>query len=471
MKKIALTTFLLIIMMATTVLATTNVTMEIVENNICKIDLNDVSYFEKKIIDSDLKNHEVTLQLKITNDSKVFIPEGELILLIDSSQSMDTVVEDETTRKKSVLSSANKLVESLLTANPNTLNIGVVTFSTSSKKNEDGYLITGTADDAQKISDFTNNLAELTSKISSIEGTGQYTNLDAGLQLAKSQFTSKNTNKYLIILTDGLPNLAVGYNDLVSYKGATDVINQTTSTLTSLQGIEVITMLTGVDEEEAIYRTDGTNTYTYAQIITKIFGTPNNPTIGKFYKIDDSSIEQTITDNIYRELLPIEKALENITILDYFPDYITDNFNITLHTNDESDAGNATIMTDNDNNKYISWELKKLSPNETKTLKYTLSLKDNFNEEIIDKILDTNKKVDITYKDFDGTEQSDTSDVTPKIKLITPKLEPTPEPPQDTAPEPLPDAGSPIITIVFVIILGFAVFFGYKYSRLSKINY
>ena len=467
MKKIALTIFLLMFMMSTHVFAATgasantaaDVTMEIVEDNICTIDLDENASFEKKIIDSDLKNHEITLQLKVTNNSEVIIPEGELMLVIDSSLSMDDIVEGTTTRKNSVLNSANKLVESLLKANPSSLDIGVVTFSTGAEKNDEGFLITGTANDAQKVCDLTNDFSILTDKISAIEGTGQYTNLDAGLQLAQKQFSTNATNKYIIVLTDGLPNLAVGYNDLVSYDGLTDVINQTKSTITSLKDINIITMLTGIDNEEAILRTDGTNTYTYGQVITEVFGTQENPTVGKFYKIDDTNIEKTITYNIYRDLLPIEKTLDNITILDYFPKEISDNFEIVL-----LDNTNASIMTDSDGNKYISWKIEKLSPNETKSLKYTLSLKDKFDETILDKILDTNAKVDITYKDLDGEDNSKTSDVTPKIELISPEPEPIPEPepPQDTAPEPLPKAGSPIVTTAFIVLLGVTIFFAYK---------
>ena len=47
----------------------------------------------------------------------------------------------------------------------------------------------------------------------------------------------------MIVLTDGLPNIAVGYNDLVTYNGLTDVITKTKSTLKSLENIELITML------------------------------------------------------------------------------------------------------------------------------------------------------------------------------------------------------------------------------------
>ena len=73
-----------------------------------------------------------------------------------------------------------------------------------------------------------------------------------------------------------------------------------------------------------------------------------------------------------------------------------------------------------EDNKVITWNLEELAPGESKALKFDLVLKEEFDESIIDKILDTNEKVDITYKDFDGTDESKTSDVTPKIKLVAP---------------------------------------------------
>ena len=458
-KKIGLTIFLLIMMITTSVFATAksaNVAMEIVEDNICTITLNEQSYFEKKMIEYDLQKHEVTLQLKISNNAKEIIPSGEMMLVIDSSSSMDQIVEGTTTRKDLVLNSANKLVESLLEANPTSLKIGVTTFSAGTEKDENGYLITGTQADAQKVCDFTNDLSTLTSKISAIEGTGQYTNLDSGLKLAKSQFTSDNTNKYMIILTDGLPNLAVGYNDLVTYDGLTNVITETKSTLTSLNNIEVYTMLTGIDNEEATFRTDGTNTYTYGQVIQEVFGTEEQPTKGKFYKISDNEIEQTITEKIYRDLLPIENALENIVVKDYFPQYMVDNFEMTYV--DGIDISNVSSQIDTETNS-ITWNLAKLSPGETAIIQYKLTLKDEFDETIIDKVLDTNEKVDISYKDFDGTDKTETSDVTPKIKLVD----------NTVAPEPIPKAGLPMfIATVGVVICAIAIsiYYGYKSKKI-----
>lgn len=460
-KKITLIIFLLITMIATTVFATANsadVTMEVVEDNVCTIKLNESASFEKKLIETDLTKKEVTLQLQVNNAAKSVIPSGEMMLVIDSSSSMDQVVSGNTTRKDLVLNSANKLVEDLLKANPTSLKIGVVTFSTGTEKDENGYLITGTEADAQKVCDFTNDVSTLKTKISAIEGTGQYTNLDSGLKLAKSQYTSENNNKYMIVLTDGLPNLAVGHNDLVSYNGLTDVINETKSTLTSLENVDLITMLTGIDNEEATFRTDGTNTYTYGQVIQTVFGTEENPTKGKFYKISDDEIEQTITDKIYHDLLPVENSLNDIVVKDYFPQYIVDNFEMTYV--DGIDVNNVSSEIDTETNS-ITWNLAKLEAGQTATIQYKLKLKDEFDEKIIDQILDTNEKVDITYKDFDGTSKEQTSDVTPKIRLTKVPVDNT------VAPDPIPKAGSPVVIMGGIIAISVVVFFGYKSRKIK----
>lgn len=456
MKKVTLTVMLLLMMMSTNVFAATEVTMEIVEDNVCKIVLNEDCFLEKKIVSSNLEKHQVTLQLKITNSSKVIIPTGELMLVIDSSQSMDEIVEGDITRKDLVLNSATSLVKSLLQTNPTSLKIGVVTFSTSSEKNEDGFLITGTEADAQKVCGFTNDISVLTEKISAIEGTGPFTNLDAGLQLAYNQFSPDAKNRYMLILTDGLPNLAVGYNDLVSYEGLTDVINQTKSTLTSLSNTNVITILTGVKKEVGNLASNGTDFYTYGRVIESVFGTEECPTVGTFYNINDSEIEQTITDTVYHDLLPIKSSLKNFSIVDYIPQYIADNFDVSL--NKDSVELSAVISADN---KTVTWNIDELSPGESKILKIDLTLKDNFNEQIIDKVLNTNEKVDVIYKDFDGTDKSKTSYVSPKIKLIAVRQ---PEPPKDItiAPNPIPDAGISYWAVAFVILIGLALFFGYK---------
>lgn len=462
-KKIALTIFLIIMMMTTSVFATAksaDVKMEVVEDNVCTIKLNEKANLEKKLVEYDLDKHQVTLQLKVNNAAEAKIPSGEMMLVIDSSNSMDQKVDDNTTRKELVLNSANKLVESLLKANPTTLKIGVVTFSTSSQKDENGNLIIGTEADAQKVCDFTNNVQTLKSKISAIEGTGQYTNLDSGLKLAKSQYTSEDNNKYMIVLTDGLPNIAIGYNDLTSYKGLTDVITATKATLKSLDNVDVMTMLTGIDTEDATFRMEGENKYTYGQVIQEVFGTESKPTVGKFYKINDNQIEKTITETIYRELLPVENALTDIVVKDYFPEYIVNNFEMTYV--EGIDTSNVSAKIDTETNS-ITWNLAKLGANQSAMIQYRLTLKDEFDEKIIGEILDTNDSVEVTYKDFDGSTKTEKSDVTPKIKLT--KIE---VPVDNTvAPEPIPKAGSPMVIVGMILVVAVAMFFGYKSRKIK----
>ena len=450
-QKISIALCLLLILISTTVFASTPVKMEIVENNICNIKLNENSNFEKKIVSSELDKKQVTLQLQVNNNAINKVPEGELMLVIDSSNSMNETINDtSTTRKDLVLNSAQKLVENLLTLNSSTLKIGVVTFSASQEATE-----MGTEKDAQLVSDFSNDLTTLKAKISSIEGTGAYTDLDAGLKLAQKTFTTEKNNKYLIVLTDGVPNMNVGNSDLLKIESLEKVISTTNETLKSLKDINVISLLTGIKSEDATVRTDGTNSYTYGQVIQGVFGTPTNPTIGKFYKIDDTEIEKTITEQIYADLIPVEQTLKDITIVDYFPQYIVDNFEMAY----VEGVNNLNISSkiDKETNS-ITWTIPELKAGETLKVQYTLTLKDTFDEKIIDQILDTNQKVEINYKDFDNTAKTTKSDVTPKIKITEVKQEvPKTEPTQDNtkAPEELPKTGAPML-VGFVAIASIA---------------
>ena len=83
-------------------------------------------------------------------------------------------------------------------------------------------------------------------------------------------------------------------------------------------------------------------------------------------------------------------------------------------------------------------------------------MKEDFDSNIVDKILDTNEKVDITYTDTNDQEQSDTTDVTPKLKLTEPPAE-------------LPFAGTMFMFGAGVVIAGFLVFSIIKYRKINKI--
>lgn len=472
-KRITLVIFLLIVLISTTSFATTGATsstsakvrLQIVEDNVCTIHISDNSTLEKKIISADIDKNQITMQMEIANNEEAIAPNGELMLVIDSSSSMNEEVSTGVTRKDLVLESANTLVENLLTANPDTLKIGVATFSSSTVPAE-----MATEADAQLVSDFSNDIADLTSKISAIEGVGNYTDLEAGLDLAHKTFTDDDSNKFLIVLTDGLPNMGLGINDLLSVEKLRNIMDQAKQQFLDMdaENINIISVLTGIPEIslDKTFREDFTTheVITYREVIEGVFGTEETPTAGKFYNIQDTEIEETITESVYQDLIPVPKSLTDITVTDYFPQYIIDNFDFAYVEGTNLD--NVSAEVDPDTNS-ITWTIGELASGEKMNLQYTLTLKDTFDVDIIDDILDTNDKVDVTYTDpeIPDEPQTETSEETPKIKVA--EIDPGPTTDTTTAPEPFPETGAPIILGVITIIAFAVIFFAKKYHYLD----
>lgn len=443
-KKIFIAIFLLFILLANISFASySTVTMSIVEEPVCTIEFGEHSKFEKKLIAKNLNNKEVTLQLQVTNEEEALKPTGEIVIVLDNSDSMNEEVSTGGTRKDLIFNSAKTLVSNLLKENES-LKVGLVTFSTNTDVSKEG-----TIEDASVLSPLSNDVTALTNAISNIEANGPRTDLQAGLSLASSQFSGEANNKYIIVLTDGVPNVAINY-DKPYYSD--DVIQKTKSQLQTLDnnGIDVITMLTGIEDED--YVPVGV-TKSFGQIISEIFGTSENPTVGKFYYVTDDKVETTITTDIYNSLLPISRVYKDITVVDYFPQEIIDNFDFAYVS--EANIGTISAEVDKTNNS-ITWTIPELASGETATVQYTLKLKENFSSSIVDKILDTNEKVDITYTDFNDEEQAKTSDVTPKLKLTEPPAE-------------LPKAGMTTLLITAsVLVVGFLVFSFIKWRNLNR---
>ena len=444
-KKILLLTLILIILLTNFAFAAnaTDVKMEVVKEPVCTINLENNSSFEKKLISKDLTNKEVTIQLKITAGEYLTKPTGEMVLLLDNSYSMEDLVQEGVTRKNLIFNSAKTLLTNALKDN-DSLKVAISTFSTNTDVSKEG-----TIEDAQKEIELTNDLDSLLTTIDNINAEGYRTNLDAGLKVAKSQFSQEQNNKYLIVLTDGVPNVAVDYDNSVF---SDDVINKTKAELETFKtnGINLVTMLTGVANEDA---TPLPNRPTYKEIITSIFGTSQAPTVGSFYYIVDRDVEETIVNHIYQDLIPVVEALTNIKIVDYFPQEIIDNFDFAYVTN--TDIGEISATVDKTNNS-ITWTIPKLESSQTSTVQYKLKLKNKFNDTIIDKLINTNKKVDITYTDFTKTNQSKTSDVTPVVKLtkITPPV--------------LPKAGTEKLVILSILAIGLVIFTAFRFTILNK---
>lgn len=439
--KILLTLFLLITLIATISCASYNdVTMSVVEEPTATINFGTNSIVERSVISKNLAKKEITLQLKVTNNEKSLKPTGEIMLVIDNSKSMTDNVTDTQTREDLVIDSAKTLINKILKDNTQ-LKVGAVSFSTNSDISKEG-----TIEDAKLISELTNDSNKLISAISNIEYNGPRTNLQSGINLAK-QYFSKNTDnshKYIIVLSDGVPNVAIDY-DKNYYSD--DVIEKTKSELESLSDItnNVYIMLTGISNGDAVAVPA---TKTYNEIVESIFGTTENPTIGKFYYIPDDKIEDTITSDIYKNLLPISQSFTNIIVKDYFTDEIVKNFDFSYVKN--PNFGTISSKIDTTTNS-ITWNIPELKSGETAIVQYKLKLKENFDENIINKVLDTNKKLDLTYTDYSNQTNTKTSDITPKVKLT------------ENLPAELPKAGTTIFFGTMGIVLVIAVAFGIKY--------
>ncbi len=441
-KKIFITTLLLLILLVNVSFASySTVTMSVVEEPICTIQLSDNSKFEKKLISKDLQNKEVTLQLQVTNEEKSNKPTGEIMLVLDNSDSMKLETSTGAVRKDLVFESAKTLVSNLLKDNEN-LKIGVVSFSTNTDVSKEG-----TTEDAEVVSKLSNDSNALLNSISSIEATGPRTDLEAGLEIASGEFTQTDNNKYMIVLTDGVPNVALNYNK-VYYSD--DVITKTKTKLEALKtaNVDVITMLTGIDKPEQV---PAGVTKSYNQIITEIFGTQENPTVGTFYYVTDDKVESTIKNDIYNSLVPEEKTLKDIKVVDYFPKEIIDNFDFSYVSN--ATIGEISATVDKTNNS-ITWNIPSLASSQTATVQYKLKLKENFDSNIVNKILNTNEKVDVTYTDLDNKSQAKTSDVSPKLKLTEP-------------PATLPKAGTTTFVAIAILATGLLVF---SITKLTILN-
>lgn len=445
-KKTIAITFLLVLLIANISLASySTVTMSVVEEPICTINLGQNSKFEKQLISKDLTNKEVTIELKVTNEEVATIPTGEIMLVLDNSNSMTTEL-GETTRKEIIFESAKTLVNKLL-ENNSQLKIGIVSFSTNTEQSKEG-----TIEDATLETALTSDKTTLTTAISNIETNGARTNLQSGLLLASQQFSNEAANKYMIILTDGVPNVAINYDNIYY---SDDVINKTKQQLLDLEdnGIHITTMLTGIDDENYV---PVTVTKNFGQIITEVFGTEKNPTAGNFYYVTDTEVENTITTEIYNSLILTNTSLKNIAVIDYFPAEIVDNFEFAYVT--EANIGEISTTIDKTNNS-ITWTIPEFETGKTAVVQYKLKLKEDFDTSIIDKIIDTNEKVDITYTYLTGNEIDKTSDVTPKLRLTEPAVE--------ELPKELPKAGSPLIIGFAIIAFGILVF---SFTKMALLN-
>ena len=350
---------------------------------------------------------------------------------MDNSTSMNTGVgSTAVSRKRKVINSTKELINNISKNNANT-KMGVISFSSS----------------ANVLQNLTNNKEQLLNACDNFakQSASGDTNMIAGINLAKSSFTASANNKILILLTDGLPssNGQAVKNSLKDEK------------------VYIITTLVGLENAKDTEKTT----------INDIFGSAENPVANKFYNISDSEIEQTIVNNIYDKIVEdFQSSITNINIQDYFPQEIIDNFDIST-----KNPSKGSVSKEKD---YILWNIPEIKSSETVSLEYVLKLKEKYDKSIINKIIDTNKKVEFKYNDFKNNSQTKTMEDSPQIKVKENEIEDKKSENNNniligsdntTANKVLSNAGSPnIILFILVIIISNIVILKFKMKDIIK---
>lgn len=389
---------------------------------------NDQGYISKTIVDSNANTGEVTIELKLSNTKKeteqVTYDSTELVFVVDNSFSMEEIVSENKTRRDIVIESAKDFTSNLFKDVSN-LKVGLVYYYgwDSEDEGQTSLQTYGTIDTAKILSNLTSNESDIQNALTSLSSKGYNygTNTDAGLQRAKSMFSSSKTaQKFIILLSDGVPNHAVGESiatgGLFNPSAATHTKNVNAKTKATMQSISssninLITLLTGLkdlSEDET-------------EILETVFGTTENPTVGSLYNIADTDISKIIKEKIYVEVLEkVQNPINSTKIIDYFPKDITDNFEFSYVGNPS--IGTVSDSIDNQTNT-IEWNIGTLKGDEIATLKYKLKIKDMKNEQLLNKTIATNEKVVLTYKDTDSNDYTVTLSSSPKIQLSEVKEE------------------------------------------------
>lgn len=435
-------------------------TMSVVDKSICEINLKDKGKFTKELTEFDANKKEATITLTLKNimEQENLTKPIEMFLVLDNSHSMTSTYEGKEKRQY-VAETATSFVNALFDHYENA-KIGIVSFSSVNL----GSTL-GTENDAKLLLSLSDSKDTVQNTITNYTTTeGPYTNIEAGLAIAEKNFTNNtDSQKYIVLISDGVPNLCLDTNTTLTYSGV--IATNTKNKLVKLKnkGYNIFPILMGLSESNvqnpsAPTIADGSRNMTYRELAEEIFGTTSAPTAGNFYYIDYTNLSKTVNTDIFNKITySKDNTLKNIVIKDYFPREILENFNFEYVKS--PNIGKVSAEVDISDNS-ITWEIELLKEGEVATLSYKLTLKDEYNEEIVDKILPTNTKVDIAFETVDGKGNSN-SDVSPKVKLVVDKT---------ISKDPIPQTG--VYNVLFIILAStlivFAVINFRRFKQLSK---
>lgn len=415
---------------------------------------NDQGNISKTIVDSNADKGEVTVELKLSNIKKEYkqkqvYENTEVYLLVDEEISCDNE------KLSKYINNIEKLSSKIFETNTKT-KVGIIgikgpiqdSYIDESGKRVDGdkdeATVPGRVSDSEIVVELTNNIDTIKNGLQKMNSskTRYYKNLQSAIKLANKNYT-KDTNKILISLYDGVPQVAIGVEAQVSsgwlsgYSTVEEAINGKYEKISTYTRNEILTLKESnvsfillrpddTDYNETWYsNSTGEKVLEFdgSPYIKKLYGTLDNPTYGKMYSFKENNIDTIITENIYQDVKKlIQPDISNVKIIDYFPKDIIDNFEFSYDGNPSIGSISKTIDTKNNT---ITWNVGTLKGNKVATLRYKLKIKDIKNAKLLNKTIATNEKVVLTYIDTSAKNYTVTLSSSPKIQLSEIKEEAT----------------------------------------------
>ncbi len=441
-------------------------TMTDVRNEEANISFGQYGKFNKKRTDINLENKTIDITLTVENDYVPPAPEAKnanIVFLMDASGSMTatddahwvTINGTDYTRQEAMFLEANKLATKLLD-NSSNVSIAVADFATAwnaadqGKADKDARMITST---------FTNSKSAITAAFEEVKADSNHTasgsttpryfnktDIEAGLEVAKNFLNSSSSNKltnatdYVILFTDGVPNTSLGHAVTASEYMSPTQIAATKAKIQELEDSKIKVYSVLVDISDTSYCTaanpDTYDTLTYRQLAQLVFGQPGASTGSATYFVTDVTLTNTIEQLVYNSILPDPVPtvdLTDVVITDIMPKNIVDNFDfriINAFENKLDETGKVIDSTEyspvfegsitaaiDPTTRAITWTFGLLPAQTQYTVTYRLSLKENFDESILDIDLPTNEDVTIDYKENDTPGETKHDAHCPAVRL------------------------------------------------------
>ena len=456
---------------------------------------NNQGYINKKIIASNGTLGEVTIQLSVSNSKQETqqFEDTEIYLIVEENLAKNEKKLNEYIAQINSLASKVFLFTSKV-------KIGIIgmkgtisdqTIDETGKAvigEKDEGKVNGTESNAEILVKPTNDVNAIVSALKSMNNNKeQYNNnLQAAIKLAKSSY-SNNTNKILVSLYDNVPSIAIGTCQQITYGGLLDeyqtmqeavvakheeLVRKTKTEILGLKGTGIDLILLRPGDTNFNQKWYSTKTgeleleFDGSKYVQELYGTLEQPTYGKMYSLENTTLETVLIKNMYQDFIQgYSPNMSSVVVNDYFPKEITDYYTITVADKNLENVDVSKYETDG----YITWNIGTLETGDTATLEYTLKIDNMKNDNLLNKTIATNEKVEITYEDAEGKDYTATLTSSPSIQLTNKQEEQKDEkndndeinnqkkPDDTTANGNIPQTGVNAIILVGISIIVMAV--------------